>query len=346
MATLLVTGGCGFIGANFIHYWLQRHPHDRIVNVDLLTYAGNPANLAALIENNKTDNYIFAHGDIADLPFVQSVFEEHAPDVLINFAAESHNSRAILHPADFFRTNVMGVQTLLEAARRFGISRFHHISTCEVFGDLALDSPDQFAEDYPYRPRTPYNASKAAADHAVRAYFHTYQLPVSISICANNYGPYQFPEKLIPRFITLLMQNKPMTLYQSSNHKREWIHVRDHCAALEMVLQKGAIGETYNIGNACEMDVEEVAARLIAAFGVDESYKQYVPDRPSHDRRYLLNSQKIRRQLGWQPTINLDSGFAEVVEWYRNNESWWQPLLAKSQVDEQAWQHSAASSRV
>ena len=335
MNSILVTGGCGFIGANFIRHWINAYPATRVINVDLLTYAGNPANLADLAA---LPNYAFIHADIADAEAMAKVLAEYAPDAIVNFAAESHNSRAINDPGAFFRTNVLGTQVLLEAARQAKTPRFHHISTCEVFGDLALEDKDKFREDYPYRPRTPYNASKAAADHAVRAYYHTYQLPITISICANNYGPYQFPEKLIPHFATRLMRGDKMPLYQSSRNRREWLHVQDHCRAVERVLLDGAIGETYNVGSEIEMDIEEVADRLLAIFNLDDSHKVYVPDRPSHDRRYLLDAAKIRRDLGWESEINLEKGFADTVAWYRDNESWWAPLVKQETVNESGWQ--------
>jgi dTDP-glucose 4,6-dehydratase len=335
MSTLLITGGCGFIGSHFVRHCLRERPQDKIVNYDLLTYAGNPANLADVASDPR---YVFAQGDIADPASVRAVFEEHRPNCVVNFAAESHNSNAVIDPALFFRVNVLGTQTLLDAAREFGVDRFHHISTCEVFGDLPLDSPEKFTENSPYLPRTPYNASKAAADMAARAYANTYNLPVTISICANNYGSHQFPEKLIPHFVTSMLRGKNMTLYKSSRHRREWLHVADHCRAISAILDRGAVGQTYNIGSETEMDIEEVADRILALFNADASRKQYVPDRPAHDRRYLLSADKIRRELQWQPQVGLDEGFASAVEWYKNNESWWAPLLAKKRADEGAWQ--------
>ncbi|MGI9306563.1 MAG: dTDP-glucose 4,6-dehydratase [Gammaproteobacteria bacterium] len=334
MSTLFVTGGCGFIGSNFIRRRLDARTDGRIVNFDLLTYAGNPENLSDVCEDPR---YVFARGDIADANAVSAALEEYAPDAIVNFAAESHNSRAVLSPAVFFRSNVLGTQTLLEAARRAKIPRFHHISTCEVFGDMALNSPDKFREDSPYRPRTPYNASKAGADHAVRAYWETYRLPATISICANNYGPRQFPEKLIPHFAVRLIRGEKIPLYQNSHYRREWLHAEDHCRGVDAVLERGVPGETYNIGGETEMDIEEVARRLLRIFGRDDSHKKYVPDRPGHDRRYLLDSAKIRRELGWRPEISLDEGFAATAEWYRNNEAWWTPLLAKTAADESGW---------
>jgi dTDP-glucose 4,6-dehydratase len=241
-------------------------------------------------------------------------------------------------PEIFFQTNVIGTQQLLQAALDAGLPRFHHISTCEVYGDLALDSPERFNEHSPYRPRTPYNASKAAADMAARAYHQTFNLPVTISICSNNYGPYQFPEKLIPYFTLRLSRRQKMTLYKSSRNRREWLHVRDHCRAIEAILSRGEIGETYNIGSGVEMDVESIAELLLGEFGLDASFKAYVEDRPGHDRRYLLDSSKIRRELGWAPQIEFEDGFHETVQWYRQNPHWWEPLMKKLAIDEAAWQ--------
>lgn len=339
MSTLFVTGGCGFIGSNFVRHWLARHPQDSVVNFDLLTYAGNPANLADIAADSR---YTFVQGDIADADAVVAALEEHRPDCIVNFAAESHNSRAVADPGAFFRTNALGTQTLLEAARQLSVPRFHHVSTCEVFGDMALDDTDKFREDSPYRPRTPYNASKAAADMAVRAYYETFHLPTTISICANNYGAYQFPEKLIPHFTVRLIRGDSMPLYKSSRNRREWLHVDDHCRALEAILQRGGIGETYNIGSETEMDIEEVADRLLAIFGFDDSKKSYVADRPGHDRRYLLDAAKIRRELNWEATVPLSVGFADTVSWYRANTAWWLPLLDKINIDESAWAAPAA----
>jgi len=231
----------------------------------------------------------------------------------------------------------MGTQRLLQAAVDSGVPRFHHISTCEVYGDLALDSHERFSETSPYRPRTPYNSSKAAADLIVRAYFETFHLPITISICSNNYGPYQFPEKLIPYFTIRVMEGRKMTLYKSSRNKREWLHVNDHCAGIDLILKNGKIGETYNIGSGVEVDVETIADHILDIMGLDQSYKGYVEDRPGHDRRYLLDSTKIRSDLGWKPERSFEAGFRETVLWYRENRAWWEPLLAKLAVDEEKW---------
>ena len=329
---LLVTGAAGFIGSNFVRYWLARHPDDHVVAFDLLTYAGNRANLEDL-----EDEIVFVHGDIADGDLAERVVRDEGIDVIVNFAAESHNSLAVLDPARFFRTNVLGTQTLLDVARSVGIARFHHVSTCEVYGDLALDSDDAFDEEHPYRPRTPYNASKAGADHAVRAYYETYRLPVTITNCSNNYGPYQFPEKVIPLFVTNALDDQPLPLYASTQNRREWLHVDDHCRAVELVLERGRDGETYNVGSGVEASVEEIADRILALLGKDASLKTIVPDRPGHDRRYLLDSAKLRRELGWEPTWAFADGLADTVRWYAAHREWWQPLRDRAPVEETAW---------
>jgi dTDP-glucose 4,6-dehydratase len=286
------------------------------------------------------DRIAFVQGDICDLAVVSKTLDEHQIDVIVNFAAESHNSLAILDPTRFFLTNVIGTQTLLEAARSHGISRFHHISTCEVYGDLALDSDERFTEETAYRPRTPYNASKAGADHAVRAYVETFGVPATITNCCNNYGPYQFPEKVIPLFTAKALDDQPLTLYASTQNRREWLHVDDHCRAIEAVLHHGAEGETYNVGSGVEASIEEVADAVLAATGRPSTLKEIVPDRPSHDRRYLLDSTKIRQALGWEPTIGFAEGLADTVRWYADHRSWWEPLRDRAPVVEGAWSPS------
>ena len=329
---ILVTGAAGFIGSNFVHYWLERHPDDSIVALDLLTYAGNRANLEGTEERVP-----FVQADIADLDIVENVLREHAIDVVVNFAAESHNSLAVVDPGLFARTNVLGTQLLLEAARRAEIARFHHISTCEVYGDLPLDSDASFTEESPYRPRTPYNASKAAADHYVRAYRETFGLQTTITNCSNNYGPFQFPEKVIPLFVTNALDERPLPMYASTQNKREWLHVRDHCRAIDLVLAQGEAGGTYNVGSGVEASIEEIADRVLELTGKPESLKTIVPDRPGHDRRYLLDSSKLRRELGWEPEIGFEDGLRETVEWYAANRGWWEPLRERLQVEETAW---------
>jgi dTDP-glucose 4,6-dehydratase len=327
---ILVTGAAGFIGANFVRYWRARHAGDHVVAFDLLTYAG--------IRESVPQDVAFVHGDIADPELTERTLREDEIDVVVNFAAESHNSLAVVDPTRFFRTNVLGAQTLLESARRAGVGRFHHVSTCEVYGDLALDSDDVFVEESPYRPRTPYNASKAGGDHAVRAYYETYGLPVTITNCSNNYGPLQFPEKVIPLFTTNALDNLPLPLYESTQNRREWLHVDDHCRAIELVLERGRIGETYNVGSGVELSVDQIADRVLELTGKPESLKTIVPDRPGHDRRYLLDSGKIRDELGWSDEIDFETGLAETVRWYADNRAWWEPLKDRAPVAESsAW---------
>ena len=329
---LLVTGGAGFIGSNFVHYWLERHPDDPVVVYDLLTYAGNRESLAPVEER-----IAFVEGDICDRALAETTLRENEIDVVVNFAAESHNSLAVVDPTRFFRTNVLGTQTLLDASRAAGVERFHHVSTCEVYGDLALDTDDVFTEESPYRPRTPYNASKAGADHAVRAYFETFGLPVTITNCSNNYGPYQFPEKVVPLFTTNALDDEPLPMYASTQNKREWLHVLDHCEAIDLVLRDGRAGETYNVGSGVEATIEEIADRILALTGKPASLKKIVPDRPGHDRRYLLDATKIREELGWTASRGFDEGLAETVAWYEANRDWWEPLKVRAPVEESAW---------
>jgi len=329
---ILVTGAAGFIGSNFVHYWLERHPDDSIVALDLLTYAGNRASL-----DDGEDRIAFFQGDIADLETIEALLREQEIELVVNFAAESHNSLAVVDPGRFFQTNVLGTQSLLEAARRAGGTRLHHVSTCEVYGDLALDSDESFTEDSPFRPRTPYNASKAGGDHAVRAYFETWGLPTTITNCSNNYGPFQFPEKVIPLFVTNALDDKPLPMYASTQNRREWLHVRDHCRAIELALEHGKPGETYNVGSGVEASIEEIADRILELTGKPQSLKTIVPDRPGHDRRYLLDASKIERELGWKPEIGFEDGLRETVEWYEANRAWWEPLRERLQVEETAW---------
>lgn len=332
---LLVTGGAGFIGSNFCRYWHETHPDDTVVALDVLTYAGNRENLSDLEPTVR-----FEQADIGDLDRMAEVLATHEIDVVVNFAAESHNSYAIVNPGAFFRTNALGTQTLCEASRRHGVSRFHHISTCEVYGDLALDTDEVFTEDSPYRPRTPYNASKAAGDHAVRAYFETFELPITITNCANNYGAFQFPEKVIPLFTTKALNDESLPVYESSDNRREWIHALDHCTAIDAVLARGRVGETYHVGTGVEKSVTDIANGILAELGKPESLKVTVPDRPGHDRRYLLDSSKIRRELGWEPEYSFDEGgLAETVRWYADNRAWWEPLRGRAPVHEgSAWE--------
>jgi dTDP-glucose 4,6-dehydratase len=331
---MLITGGAGFIGSNFVRYWAARHPADALVVLDSLTYAGDRRSIAELESAGRVS---FVHGDICDQPLVEATLTDHRIETVVHFAAESHNSLAILDPARFFRTNVLGTQAMCDAARRVGISRFHHISTCEVYGDLALDSDESFSEESPYRPRTPYNASKAGADHVVRSYIETFGLPATITNCCNNYGPYQFPEKVIALFATRALEGQCLPLYASTENRREWLHVDDHCRAIELVLSDGVLGETYHVGSGEEASIEQIADGVLAATGQPASLKTIVPDRPGHDRRYLLDSTKLRTELGWKPTVAFESGLALTVAWYADNRDWWEPLIGRSPVVEASW---------
>jgi len=313
---LLVTGGAGFIGSNFIHHILETYPEDSVANLDVLTYAGNPENVKKWEGDAR---YRFVKGDICDSDIVDSLVAEC--DAVVHFAAESHVDRSIQGPGAFVKTNVEGTFILLEAARKHG-KRFHHISTDEVFGSLRPNDP-AFDESAPYDPRSPYSASKAASDHLVRAYFHTYQLPVTISNCSNNYGPYHFPEKLIPLAITNILQGKKVPVYGDGLQIRDWLHVGDHVRAIDLILRKGRIGETYCIGGDGEKENIWIVKKLLEILGKDETMIEYVKDRPGHDRRYAMNFSKIRTELGWEPSVDLETGLAKTVEWFRKNESWW-----------------------
>lgn len=317
---LLVTGGAGFIGSNFIHYWLEHHPDDYIINLDALTYAGNLDNLSAI---EGYPNYQFVHGDICDVKLVNQIVPE--VDIIVHFAAESHVDRSILNSADFIKTNVEGTGVLLEAAKNNGLKRFHHVSTDEVFGALAFDSP-KFTENTPYDPRSPYSASKAASDHLVRAYYHTYGLPITISNCSNNYGPYQYPEKLIPLFITNLMTGKKVTVYGEGQNIRDWIHVDDHNRGLDLILEKGKIGETYCLGGDSERSNLEITRDILTLMGHGEEMIDYVADRPGHDLRYAIDFSKAQQDLGFTPLISFSEGLASTVNWYKNNKNWWEKI--------------------
>lgn len=318
MKRILVTGGAGFIGSTFVRHLLRTHDDVEVVNFDKLTYAGNLENLREVEGNPR---YRFVKGDIGDPAAVDAALK--GIDAVVNFAAETHNDRSVLDPGVFVRTNVLGTHVLLEACRRAGNVRFHHISTDEVFGDLGLDEPRSWTEEEPKKPRTPYSASKAASDHLVMAYGHTFGIPVTISNCCNNYGPYQFPEKLIPLFSTNALEDKQLPLFKSSKNRREWIHADDHSAAVDLILEKGRIGETYNIGTGIEKSVEDVTDCILGTLGKPQSLKTYVPDRPSHDRRYALDSTKLRTELGWEPKIGFEDGIRATIEWYRDNPEWW-----------------------
>lgn len=314
---ILVTGGAGFIGSNFIRYFLKRYPDDSVVNVDALTYAGNLENLREWQEDIR---YRFVKGDIGDAVLIGPLVAEC--DAVVHFAAESHVDRSILGPEAFVRTNVFGTFVLLEAARKYG-KRFHHVSTDEVFGSLGRDDP-AFNETTPYDPRSPYSASKAASDHLVRAYFHTYGLPITISNCSNNYGPYHFPEKLIPLVITNLLEGKKVPVYGDGRQIRDWLFVEDHCRAIDLVLRQGRIGETYCVGGNGERENIWIVEELLRLLGKDETSIEYVTDRLGHDRRYAIDFEKIRTELGWEPSVSLEEGLQETVAWFRANTEWWQ----------------------
>ena len=318
---ILVTGGAGFIGSDFIRYWLEKNPQDQIVNLDSLTYAGNLENLKE-VENNP--NYKFVKGDICNARLVYKLVKD--VNLIVHFAAETHVDRSIANSADFIRTNIIGTHTLLEvaksASRRNGNIRFHHISTDEVFGHLGFNDP-AFNENTPYNPRSPYSASKAAADHLVRAYFHTYNLPVTISNCSNNYGPYQYPEKIIPLAITNVLQGKKIPIYGHGENIRDWIHVRDHNRGVEMIIKNGRPGETYCLGGGGEMTNFDLALNILGLMGQSGDRIDFVADRAGHDTRYAINSAKAQKELGWKKEIDFKIGLKETIEWYKNNREWW-----------------------
>lgn len=319
---LLVTGGAGFIGSNFILYWLKKYPQDEIVNLDKLTYAGNLENLKSV---EKNPNYYFVKGDICDRKLVDKLMKK--VDVVVNFAAESHVDRSILNPAPFIKTNIEGTYILLEAALKNKIKRFHHVSTDEVFGSLSLKSKEKFNEKTPYNPRSPYSASKAASDHLVRAYYITYGLPITLSNCSNNFGPYQFPEKLIPLAITNLIEGKKVPIYGDGLYVRDWLYVEDHCQALDLIIHKGKVGETYFIGGLTK-DISnlEVIKKILKIMGKGEQWIEFVKDRPGHDRRYAIDWSKIKNELGWRPKYNFDQALKLTIKWYQENQGWWKKL--------------------
>lgn len=319
---LLVTGGAGFIGSNFILYYLKNHPDASIVNLDKLTYAGNLKNLESVKSNR---NYKFIHGDICDAKIVEEAMQ--GVDVVVHFAAESHVDRSIIEPGDFVKTNVLGTQILLAAALKEGVKRFHHVSTDEVYGSLNLDEKNIFNERTRYNPRSPYSASKASSDHLVNAYYFTYNLPITISNCSNNFGPYQFPEKLIPLAITNLLEGKKVPVYGDGLYVRDWLYVEDHCRAIDLILQKGRVGETYCIGGLTE-DINnlEVIKKILKFLGKNESEIEFIKDRPGHDRRYALDWSKIKNELGWEPLHTFEDWLEKTVDWYKENAKWWQDV--------------------
>lgn len=323
---ILVTGGAGFIGSNFIYYELDKYAEDRIVCIDALTYAGN---FETLEEALKNERFVFYRGDIADGEFVNGVFAKEHPDIVVNFAAESHVDRSIEAPDIFLRTNVIGTMTLLEACRNYGIQRFHQVGTDEVYGDLPLDRTDLFfTEETPIHTSSPYSASKAAADLLVLAYHRTYGLPVTISRCSNNYGPYHFPEKLIPLMISRALADESLPVYGSGENVRDWLYVKDHCSAIDLVMRKGRNGEVYNIGGHNERTNLQVVKTILKELGKPETLITYVKDRPGHDMRYAIDPTKIRSELGWQPETSFDDGIKQTIHWYLNNRTWWEHILA------------------
>jgi len=322
---IIVTGGAGFIGSNFIHYWLKNHTDDKIVNIDKLTYAGNLDNLKD-VESN--DNYSFIHGDICDSSLVEKTME--SMDTVVHFAAESHVDRSIMDPSTFVNTNVVGTHVLLEAALKNNVKRFHHISTDEVFGALTLEDSNKFNENTNYKPRSPYSAAKAGADHLVRAYNITYGLPVTITNCADNFGPFQYPEKLISLAITNLLEGQKVPVYGDGLYVRDWLFVEDHVRAIEAVLSKGEIGETYLIGtDAPEISNMDLIKKILKIMGEREDKIEYVKDRPGHDRRYAIDASKIKNDLGWESKYPLDEALEVTVNWYKNNRDWWKKLKGK-----------------
>lgn len=322
---ILVTGGAGFIGSNFVHYCLENHPEDVIVNLDLLTYAGN---LETLKDIEKQPNYLFVKGDIADHEFIDALFEAEKFDIVVNFAAESHVDRSITNPGIFVQTNVLGTQTLLDASKKYGVVRYHQVSTDEVYGDLPLDSLDLFfTEETPIHTSSPYSASKAGADLLVLAYHRTFKLPVTISRCSNNYGPYHFPEKLIPLMISRALADEKLPVYGKGENVRDWLHVYDHCVAIDMIIRRGRVGEVYNIGGHNERTNLEVVKTILRELNKPESLINYVTDRAGHDLRYAIDPAKIENELGWHATYNFDTGMRQTIQWYLDNKPWWQNIL-------------------
>ena len=323
---VLVTGGAGFIGGNFVHHMVNKYPDYQIVNLDLLTYAGN---LETLKPVEDKPNYKFVKGDIADEAFIMDLFEKEKFDVVVNFAAESHVDRSIEDPGIFVQTNVMGTRVLLDASRKFGVKRYHQVSTDEVYGDLPLDRPDfLFTETTQINTSSPYSASKASADLFVLAYHRTFGTPVTVSRCSNNYGPYHFPEKLIPLMISRALADEELPVYGNGENVRDWLHVSDHCEAIDLIIHKGKVGEVYNIGGHNERTNLQVVQTILKALDKPESLIKYVKDRPGHDRRYAIDPTKIETELGWKPKYNFDTGIAQTIQWYLDNEDWWKHIIS------------------
>ena len=322
----LVTGGAGFIGSNFVFYMLDKYPQDQIVCLDKLTYAGNLETLESVMENPR---FTFVKGDIADRGAVYALFEKEHPDVVVNFAAESHVDRSVVDPGIFLQTNILGTGVLMDACRKYGIQRYHQVSTDEVYGDLPLDRTDLFfTEQTPIHTSSPYSASKASADLLVQAYHRTFGLPVSISRCSNNYGPYHFPEKLIPLMIANALNDNPLPVYGTGENVRDWLYVTDHCAAIDLIVRKGRVGEVYNIGGHNERTNLQVVKTILKALDKPESLIHFVTDRPGHDMRYAIDPTKIHEELGWLPTTPFDEGIQKTIRWYLENKSWWEHIIS------------------
>ena len=331
MKNILVTGGAGFIGGNFVHYMVNKYPEYKIVNLDALTYAGN---LETLKDVENKPNYKFVKGNISDREFIFNLFKEEHFDIVINFAAESHVDRSVENPGIFIETNIIGTQVLLDASKEFGVKRYHQVSTDEVYGDLPLDKPDLFfTEETPLNPSSPYSASKASADFLVNAYQRTFGLPTTISRCSNNYGPYHFPEKLIPLMISRALSNKLLPVYGNGQNVRDWLHVEDHCAAIDLIVHKGKVGEIYNVGGHNERTNLQVVKSILKALGKDESLITYVKDRPGHDLRYAIDPTKLEKELGWKPKYNFDTGIAQTIQWYLDNRYWWENIISGEYIE-------------
>ena len=323
---IVVTGGAGFIGGNFVYYELEKHPEDKIIWFDALTYAGN---METLDEAMKNPQFVFVKGDIANRDDVDKLFNEHKPDIVVNFAAESHVDRSIENPGIFLQTNVLGTQVLMDACRKYGIKRYHQVSTDEVYGDLPLDRPDMFfTEETPLHTSSPYSASKASADLLVMAYHRTYQLPVTISRCSNNYGPFHFPEKLIPLMIINALHDKKLPVYGEGINVRDWLYVKDHCSAIDLIIRNGKVGEVYNIGGHNERQNIQVVKTILKELNKPESLIEHVTDRKGHDRRYAIDPTKIHNELGWLPATKFDDGIKATIKWYLDNEDWWQRIVS------------------
>lgn len=322
----LVTGGAGFIGSNFVFYMLDKYPEDQIICLDKLTYAGNLETLEGVMEN---PGFTFVKGDIADREAAYALFEKERPDIVVNFAAESHVDRSVVDPGIFLQTNILGTGVLMDACRKYGIQRYHQVSTDEVYGDLPLDRPDLFfTEETPIHTSSPYSASKASADLLVQAYHRTFGLPVSISRCSNNYGPYHFPEKLIPLMIANALNDKPLPVYGTGENVRDWLYVTDHCAAIDLIVRKGRVGEVYNIGGHNERTNLQVVKTILKALDKPESLIRFVTDRPGHDMRYAIDPTKIHEELGWLPETPFDEGIQKTIRWYLNNKPWWEHIIS------------------